>query len=179
MNSKKSYNSETKLNIKELLLSLEAIVFDFDGVFTDNTVNIDQYGCESVSCCRSDSIGLKRIKDINLKTLILSTEENPVVTVRACKLQTECIQGVPDKALALTQWALKNKLKLSRIAYVGNDINDMPALKLVGLPIAVSDAYTEILPYVLHRTKKSGGSGAVREVCDLIFNVKANLQTEF
>ena len=54
--------------------------------------------------------------------------------------------------------------------FVGNDINDIPALKIVGFPIAVSDAFDEISPYIIHKTKKKGGKGAVREICDLIYN---------
>ena len=156
----------------EQLIALRAIVFDFDGVFTDNTVRIDQNGIESVTCWRSDGLGLKRIGDLNVKTLILSTEENPVVTVRANKLKTECIQGVSDKALALRAWASKNNLELGHVAYVGNDINDVSAFKVVGVPIAVADACPEVFPHVLHRTVNPGGHGAVREICDLIFHAK-------
>ena len=146
-------------SLREHLIALEAVVFDFDGVFTDNVVRVNQNGVESVSCWRSDGLGLKRIADLNVKTLILSTEENPVVTVRA-------------KAHALQIWVNRNNLEIKRVAYVGNDINDVPAFKVVGFPVAVGDAYPEILPHVLYRTVKLGGRGAVREVCDLIFHAK-------
>jgi YrbI family 3-deoxy-D-manno-octulosonate 8-phosphate phosphatase len=56
--------------------------------------------------------------------------------------------------------------------FVGNDINDIPALQSVGLPVAVADAYPEIYPYVLYRTQKPGGMGAVREICDLVYNAR-------
>ena len=159
-------------SLREHLIALEAVVFDFDGVFTDNVVRVNQNGVESVSCWRSDGLGLKRIADLNVKILILSTEENPVVTVRANKLKIECIQNVTDKAHALQIWVNRNNLEIKRVAYVGNDINDVPAFKAVGFPVAVGDAYPEILPHVLYRTVKSGGRGAVREVCDLIFHAK-------
>jgi YrbI family 3-deoxy-D-manno-octulosonate 8-phosphate phosphatase len=74
----------------------------------------------------------------------------------------------------LTNRPVKEILALDQIAFIGNDINDISALKIVGLPIAVSDAYPEIKKYTLYTTKKSGGYGAVREVCDLICEVKSN-----
>jgi YrbI family 3-deoxy-D-manno-octulosonate 8-phosphate phosphatase len=171
-------DAETHKNVQKSFVSLDAIVFDFDGVFTDNTVRVDQNGTESVSCWRSDGIGLKRLHELKIRTLVLSTEENPVVTVRTAKLQIECIQGVKDKGLALQAWIEQNNIEFSRVAYVGNDINDLSAFKLVGFPIAVSDSYPEILPHVLYRTLKRGGYGAVREVCDLIYNSKTDICSE-
>jgi len=64
------------------------------------------------------------------------------------------------------------------VAFVGNDINDIPALKAIGFPIAVADTYPEVLPHVLFCTEKPGGFGAVREICDLIFHAKNNDQNE-
>jgi YrbI family 3-deoxy-D-manno-octulosonate 8-phosphate phosphatase len=161
--------------LQNVLLLLEAVVFDFDGVFTDNTVRVDQNGVESVSCWRSDGLGLKRLREIGISTLILSTEENLVVSVRAAKLKTECIQGVSDKSVALKQWTQSHHFALERIAYVGNDINDLTAFAMVGLPIAVADAYPEVLSHVLMSTARNGGFGAVREVCDMIYHArKAN-----
>lgn len=154
--------------LTEKLRTLSAIIFDFDGVLTDNTVSVDQNGVESVRCWRGDGLGLGRVRESGVRLLILSTEENPVVSMRAAKLKTECICGVADKAIALRSWASDHKLSLSDIAYVGNDINDIPAFQCVGLPIAVADAYPEVLSYVKYRTAARGGHGAVREVCDLV-----------
>jgi 3-deoxy-D-manno-octulosonate 8-phosphate phosphatase (KDO 8-P phosphatase) len=154
--------------VREKLTALSAIVFDFDGVFTDNTVRVDQNGIESVTCWRGDGLGLGRVRDSGIRLLILSTEENPVVSMRAAKLKTECICGVTDKARALRSWASDQNLSLANIAYVGNDINDISAFQCVGLPIAVADAYPEVLSYVKYTTAARGGYGAVREVCDLV-----------
>ena len=155
-------------SLKERFAALAAVVFDFDGVFTDNTVRVDQNGIETVTCWRGDGLGLERMRNSGVKALILSTETNPVVSVRAAKLRTECISGVSDKAGALTAWAAEGRLSLMQVAYVGNDINDIPALKSVGLPIGVADAYPEVLPHVHYTTTARGGYGAVREVCDLV-----------
>lgn len=151
---------------------LQLVVFDFDGVFTDNTVLVSQEGVESVRCWRSDGLGLARLREVSVATLIVSTETNPVVSVRARKLGIECLQGIPDKAVAISSHCRERGLSLTQVAYVGNDINDVPAFGLVGLPIAVADAYEEVLPHVRCRTLRPGGRGAVREVCDLVFQAR-------
>ena len=155
------------------LRNLQAVVFDFDGVFTDNSVVVDQNGVESVRCWRSDGIGLSRVQALGLKTLIISAETNAVVSVRAKKMKTECIQGVDDKAAAIVEWSNATGISLSQVAFVGNDINDIPALQKVGLPIGVADSYEEISPFVKYITTTAGGYGAVREVCDLVVRAHA------
>lgn len=152
--------------------AIDLVVFDFDGVFTDNTVWVNQDGVESVRCWRSDGLGLSRLKSIGVKTCIISTEINPVVGVRAKKLAIQCMQGVEDKAQAIENLATSFQIELNRVAFVGNDINDLPALKKVGMPIATADAYPEVVTSVAYRTIALGGQGAVREVCDLIFYAK-------
>lgn len=164
----------TRKDLLPILKELKAIIFDFDGVFTDNTVLVDQNGVESVRCWRSDGLGLARIRSLGLKILIISTEANPVVSIRAKKLNTDCIQGVENKAAVVVAWAASIGLSLSNIGFVGNDINDIPALKEVGLPMGVADAYEEISPFIKYQTRKRGGYGAVREICDLIVNAYAD-----
>lgn len=156
--------------------NLRAVCFDFDGVFTDNTVLVDQNGVESVRCWRGDGLGLSRLRTLGLKTLILSTEANAVVRVRAAKLQTECVQGVADKAVAIADWSRSIGVPLGHVAFVGNDINDVPALKEVGFPIGVADSHPSIDPYIKYRTRAHGGGGAVREVCDLIGDLLAEVK---
>ncbi|MDC0575552.1 HAD hydrolase family protein [Nitrosomonadaceae bacterium] len=158
---------------QELLASIKLVAFDFDGVFTNNTVYVSQDGVESVRCWRSDGIGLSRLHSIGVQTFIISTETNPVVTARANKLNMLCKQGIEDKAAAILEICLELTISPEQVMFVGNDINDIPAFKLVGLPVAVADAYPEVDPYVLFQTKKFGGLGAVREICDLVFNAKS------
>lgn len=161
-----------KTDLMKQFAGVKAAVFDFDGVFTDNTVKVDQNGVESVSCWRSDGIGLSRIRSLGVKVLILSTESNQVVAVRANKLEVECIHNVKNKAVALITWVEQNKLSLDTVAFVGNDINDISVLKIVGIPIGVSDAYPEVLKHAKFMTEKKGGYGAVREVCDWIYSAQ-------
>ena len=105
---------------------------------TDDTVMVDQLGRESVRVSRSDGHGIARLRAAGIPVLILSAEENPVVGRRAEKLGVECAQGVDDKGAVLRDWAGARGIRLDRIAYLGNDRGDLPALDLVGWPIAVS-----------------------------------------
>lgn len=157
---------------QELLLSVKLIAFDFDGVFTDNTVYVDQNGLESVRCWRSDGLGLARLSSLGVKAFVISTEANQVVSARAQKLKLPCKQGVEDKAAAILSVCKELEIDPKDSIFVGNDINDIPAFQSVGIPIGVADSYPEIYPYILYRTLKPGGFGAVREVCDLVFNAK-------
>jgi len=154
--------------------SVQALLFDFDGVFTDNAVYTLHDGTESVRCWRSDGIGLSRVKALDVKLAVISTEENPIVAVRTKKLGIVCRQGVKDKAEAVIRICGEFAVSPEYTLFVGNDINDIPAFRAVGLPVAVRDAYPEILPHVRYRTLKRGGYGAVRELCDLVFHAKRN-----
>lgn len=157
---------------KELLASVRLIVFDFDGVFTDNRVYVTQDGVESVCCWRSDGLGLSRLQSVGVQAFIISTEANPVVTARAKKLKMPCKQGIEDKAATILETCRELGIASEQTMFVGNDINDIPAFKSVGVPVAVADAYPEVYPHVIYRTEKPGGFGAVREVCDLIFHAQ-------
>jgi 3-deoxy-D-manno-octulosonate 8-phosphate phosphatase (KDO 8-P phosphatase) len=154
------------------LAAVQLIAFDFDGVFTDNTVYVTQRGIESVRCWRSDGLGLSLLRSIGIPCLIISTETNPVVTARARKLNIPCKQGVKDKAASILETCFELTIPSQMTMFVGNDINDIPAFNAVGLPVAVADAYPEVFPHVLYRTQKPGGFGAVREICDLVVNAK-------
>jgi YrbI family 3-deoxy-D-manno-octulosonate 8-phosphate phosphatase len=158
--------------IGEVLRDIRLVAFDFDGVFTDNTVYVTQEGVESVRCWRSDGIGLTRLRSVDVHVVILSTEVNPIVSMRARKLQTPCRQGITDKAAEIAACCRELGVGPQQTMFVGNDINDIPAFKAVGAPVAVHDAYPEVLSHVVYRTLRRGGWGAVREVCDLVYHAK-------
>ena len=148
------------------------VIFDFDGVFTDNTVYVDQNGVETVRCWRSDGLGLARLREVGVKTYIVSTETNPVVAARAEKLKIPCKHGISDKGKAVLETCTETGTSPEHTMFVGNDINDIPAFKVVKFPVAVGDAHPEVSPYVVFRTDTRGGFGAVREICDLIYGEK-------
>jgi 3-deoxy-D-manno-octulosonate 8-phosphate phosphatase (KDO 8-P phosphatase) len=147
------------------------VAFDFDGVFTDNMVYVFQDGTEAVRCFRSDGLGLQRLKQVGIEAIIISTEKNQVVQKRSDKLKLRCFYAVEDKLSLLGDIINKRKLSMQQVAFIGNDINDLSCLSQVGLPIVVRDAHPDILLYAIYKTKRLGGHGAVREVCDLISDV--------
>lgn len=144
------------------------VVFDFDGVFTDNTVWTNQIGEETVRCFRSDGLGLSRLQAAGVKVIVLSTEMNPVVAARCAKLKLPVRQSLADKAQALREIMVADQLTTGVVAYVGNDVNDLDCLRAVGVPIVVADAYPEAVAVAQFQTTRAGGCGAVREVCDWI-----------
>jgi len=154
----------------ESLQAIKAIVFDFDGVMTDDQVYITETGEEMVMASRSDGMGISALKNAGLKLLILSKERNPVVARRAEKLQIEVIQACDNKLEALTEWLSKNKLPLSQCAYVGNDINDLQCMQAVKLAIAPIDAHPLATQAAHWRLTRAGGKGAIRELSDAIIN---------
>ena len=159
--------------LREAIRKSRLIAFDFDGVFTDNMVYVLQDGSEAVRCNRSDGIGLQKLRKLKIEMVILSTESNPVVSARAQKLKIRCFQNCEDKRKTLQNLARESGISLDQVAFVGNDINDQACLDCVGLPIVVKDAHEDVVSIARYQTKKPGGHGAVREVCDLFEQVLA------
>ncbi len=147
---------------------LKLLLFDFDGVFTDNAVWVFEDGREAIRANRSDGIGLRRVERAGVACAIISTEVNKVVAARAKKLEIECRHGQKDKVAAARELAAARGIGLDACGFVGNDVNDIPLLKAVGLPLGVADAYRDIWPFVRWLTTINGGHGAVREICDAI-----------
>ena len=143
---------------------LDLIVYDFDGVMTDNRVLVDQDGREAVFCNRADGLGVGLIRDLGIDQLILSTEANPVVAARAAKLKLPVLQNCADKAQALARLLAERGLDPARVLFLGNDVNDLAALRLVGWPAAPADAAPEVLALARYVTRAKGGEGVVREL---------------
>ena len=152
---------------KQIASKIRLVAFDFDGVFTDNMVYVHEDGSEIVRCSRSDGLGLRKLELIGINFVIISTEKNPVVSTRSKKLKIRCEQGCEDKKAVLNAMIKEMDISLDQVAFVGNDVNDLPCLDCVGLPIVVQDAHPDVFSYALYQTKAKGGHGAVREVCEL------------
>jgi N-acylneuraminate cytidylyltransferase len=149
-------------------VDVDAVVTDFDGVHTDDTARVDENGVESVTVSRSDGMGVALLRARGIPFLILSTEANPVVTARARKLGVDVRQASSDKASALREWAAAQGIALSRVAYLGNDVNDLPCLQLVGWPVAVPDAHPLVLSAARLVLDRPGGRGAVRDLAERV-----------
>jgi N-acylneuraminate cytidylyltransferase len=145
-----------------------ALVFDFDGVFTDNRVLVWEDGQEGAVCSRSDGWGLARLKELGLPMMVLSTERNPIVAARCRKLGLECVHKAPEKGAILREWLCDRDIDPATVIYVGNDVNDATCLQLVGCPIVVADAHPDVLNLARIVLEKTGGFGALRELADLI-----------
>ena len=158
--------------ITKIAAGIRMIVFDFDGVFTDNRVLVLQDGTEGVLCSRADGFGLSAIREMGIEMFVLSKEKNPVVGARCRKLDIRCIQGQDHKVETLRKEAARLGVPLENVAFMGNDINDLECMRIVGLPVCVADAYPEVKKISLLVTKARGGHGAVREFCDYIAEIK-------
>lgn len=155
-----------------LLKQVRFVVFDFDGVFTDNRVLVQEDGTEYVFCSRADGLGLQALGKVGIRSIIISTESNPVVKSRAEKLKMECVHGCPDKGVELQRQLSARGYAPHEVAYVGNDVNDRDCLLYVGVPICVSDAHPDVKPLARLTTTLRGGHGAVREVCDFLIQAR-------
>jgi len=153
---------------------VSTLIMDFDGVLTDDKVYTDQDGRETVRTSRSDGFGLDMLRaEGRVRALILSREQNPVVSARARKLKLEVFQAVSHKAEALKQIITEGGLNPPEIVYVGNDLNDLPVIPLVGCFACPSDANPLVLRQADLVLKHRGGNGAIRELTDRLMNLSS------
>ncbi|MFD1539632.1 N-acetylneuraminate synthase family protein [Nonomuraea guangzhouensis] len=149
-------------------IDVDAVITDFDGVHTDDRAYVDSDGREMVLVSRSDGMGISLLRRSGVKVLVMSTEHNPVVAARARKLGVPVLQGIAEKRIVLRDWLTIEGLDPARVAYVGNDVNDLGPMAEVGWPIAVPDAHPRVRAAARVVLTKVGGDGAVRELCDRV-----------
>ena len=154
-----------------ILDDIDAFVFDFDGVLTNNFVYMDQNGIESVSCSRADGLAFDLLRRINKPSFILSTEKNRVVEARAKKLKIPVIQGVSDKVEAIKKLVDQNHYNLKKILYVGNDLNDYAVMQLCGYSACPADSHSKIKSVSSIILSTNGGDGIVRELLEEVLNI--------
>jgi N-acylneuraminate cytidylyltransferase len=150
---------------------IDLIVTDFDGVITDNRVWTDENGKETVVASRSDSMHLRELRERGIDVVILSSEPNSVVKARAAKMgDVEALHGIDmrGKGAAFKELLARRRIDAARVAYIGNDLNDLPCFALAGWSVAVADAYPEVVQQADYLLQKAGGHGALREVCEMI-----------
>ena len=151
--------------------TIELVVFDFDGVFTDNKVYSAQDGTETVMCDRRDGLGIKMLREHGIDMFILSLETNSVVEARARKLKLNVEAGCEDKAAFLARLVEERGINLENVIYMGNDLNDLDAMKLAGFGAAPADSHPIILKTADLVVSAPGGHGAVRELCEFILKI--------
>lgn len=146
------------------------VVFDFDGVMTDNRVWVSEDGKESVAANRADGMGVEMLLSAGFRAVIISTEPNPVVGARANKIGVPYFNGVGDKPTTLTAYLEKEGIPASETIYVGNDVNDQACFSLVAFALVVADAHPDVRRKADLILSRPGGFGAVREVCDMLIS---------
>jgi YrbI family 3-deoxy-D-manno-octulosonate 8-phosphate phosphatase len=154
------------------LTTVRFAVFDFDGVFSDNRVWTNDRGEESVACFRGDTMGLRRLDEVGVEYLILTSETNDAVAARARKMRVDIIKGVEDKLPVLHAEVERRGVSLADTSYVGNDVNDADCLAVVGVPVVPADAWDEVVPLARLILTRDGGHGCVREFCDAVWRAK-------
>ncbi len=151
--------------------NIDAFVFDFDGVLTNNLVHLNQDGNEWVSCSRADGLAFDVLHELGKPSYILSTEKNPVVTARANKLKITALQGIQNKAEGIKELVDREGFNLQNILYVGNDLNDYKAMQLCGYTACPSDSHEMIKSIATIVLKTEGGNGVVRELLEDVLQI--------
>lgn len=148
---------------------IKACLFDFDGVFTDNYVYIDEKGGEMIKCTRYDGFGIASLRKASIFTAIISTEIKDIAKRRGEKLKIPCYNNISNKLEFAISLLEDNLLSLDECAFVGNDVNDLDLLKEVLLPICPPNSHETLLLHdSFYTTALDGGSGCVREVADFL-----------
>lgn len=151
------------------LSKIKLLLLDVDGVMTDGRIIYDNDGGETKAFDVKDGHGLKLIQRAGIKVGIITGRQSKVVERRAAELGIEVVyQGVKVKLEPFREILENLSLRAEEIAYVGDDIVDLPVMRQVGFAATVADAVDDVKPYAAYVSKRCGGRGAVREICDYI-----------
>ncbi|ALC16078.1 3-deoxy-D-manno-octulosonate 8-phosphate phosphatase [Desulfuromonas soudanensis] len=155
--------------MQERLAKIRLLLLDVDGIMTDGRIVYDNNGIETKSFDVKDGHGLKLLQRAGIRIGIITGRQSEVVAFRARELDIDILyQGVKDKLVPYREILDNLGLGEGEVAYMGDDVVDLPILRRVGFAATVADAVPEVAPLVHYVTGKKGGRGAVREVCDLI-----------
>jgi 3-deoxy-D-manno-octulosonate 8-phosphate phosphatase (KDO 8-P phosphatase) len=167
---------EKNKRLEEKAKKIKLVLTDNDGVLTDTGVYYSQNGEEFKRFSIRDGMGVERLKNlVNIKTVIITGEHSGSVKKRAEKLEIEEFYlGAKEKESLFDEILKKNNLKPENIAFIGDDVNDIKLIKIVGLSASPADAMEEIQEIVDYVCNHKGGNGAFREFAELLiaFNIK-------
>jgi 3-deoxy-D-manno-octulosonate 8-phosphate phosphatase (KDO 8-P phosphatase) len=156
---------------------IQLLLLDVDGVLTDGSLIYSSDGVEAKCFNTQDGLGLRLLQDSGVAVGIITARTSPMVERRAQELRiTHLFQGHQDKLTAFESILKQTGLRPPQIAYMGDDLMDLPILNRVGLSAAPANGVIEICQRVHYTTERSGGFGAVREMCDLILEAQGNLE---
>ncbi|MCB1857727.1 MAG: 3-deoxy-manno-octulosonate-8-phosphatase KdsC [Gammaproteobacteria bacterium] len=158
--------------------SIRLVIFDVDGVLTDGGLYLGDDGQEYKTFYSKDGLGMKMLLGTGVDIGIITARTSRVVSLRMENLGIKHLfQGREDKLPAFLELKEKLQLDSSQIAYVGDDVVDLPIMRRVGLSVAVQDAHQEVLRLAHWQTRSPGGRGAAREVCELLMEAQGSLGT--
>lgn len=153
---------------------IRLVLLDFDGTMTDDFISIDQDGRETVRCHRADGWGIRLLRQAGIEVLCVSSERNPVVRHRCRKLGIKVLAPVIDKGLAVRRVMQQRALTASQCAFLGNGLNDVPALQAVGWPVVVRNAHPKAKRVARQVLSVRGGEGAVLQLAEHMLGTRAN-----
>lgn len=155
--------------MQERCRKIRLLLLDVDGVLTDGRIIYDNQAVETKAFDVKDGHGLKLVQRAGIQVGIITGRSSQVVAHRAAELDITIVhQGAKDKLIPYEKVLADLGMRDEEVAYVGDDVVDLPVLRRVGLAVTVADAVEDVKPYVHYVTQRCGGRGAVREVCDLI-----------
>lgn len=160
-------------DILERLKIIKMLIVDIDGVMTDGRVIYSVYGDELKFFDVTDGLGISLLNRAGIKTVIITAKKSRIVKMRARDLKvTRVYQGYADKLEPLKNILFWYKIKPEEICFMGDDLIDVPVLRRVGLAVAVPNAVDEVKKHAHYITSRTGGRGAVREICDMILKAQ-------
>lgn len=149
--------------------TIKLLILDVDGVMTDGRITYDNDGGELKSFDVKDGHGLKLLQRAGIEIGIITGRQSAVVARRAAELGIELVyQGAKDKLVPFNEILEKLRISAEEVAYVGDDVVDLPVMRRVGFAVTVADAVEDVKPFADLVTARDGGRGAVREVCDFL-----------
>src|SRR5262249_39906041 len=158
----------------KLIRQIRLLCVDVDGVLTDAGMYYGPDGEVLKKFNTRDGMGLARVREAGVAVAIISGEDSAIVHARAAKLKIDDVfAGATNKRLAIDELCLRHDLQLDEVAFIGDDLNDLPALECVGFACAVADAAEPVKAVAHYVTSRRGGDGAVRELCELLIDAKA------
>lgn len=158
---------------------IRLVIFDVDGVLTDGSLFLGDDGQEYKAFNSRDGHGMKMLQSNGVEIAIITGRSSQVVSHRMASLGIEHVyQGARDKAPAYVELRDKLGLNDAQVAYVGDDVVDLPVMRRVGLAIAVQDAHTLVKKHAHWQTPSRGGRGAARDVCELLLEAQGKLDDE-
>jgi len=159
--------------IQKLARKVKLLILDVDGVLTDNGLYLDDRGIESKRFNVTDGVGIRLAQRAGIEVALISGRPSRATKIRATQLKIKHVSlGQTDKIKAYQKLKRNLRVKDDQIAYMGDDLLDVPVLKRAGLPICVKNANPKVKRFAKLVTKTKGGDGAVREVVDMILKAK-------